>query len=881
MDSAVKQKAKTSAVKAVLGDIFTGAKSQNVDLLSGNLLLSKKSILDVIDVGAELVDTAFDLLELNITVQLVSVDLDPSTKEPKLSAKSRVKRVPLTDLRASPESGDEQYAVTFEVPKDFGEVGAFYIWNPHLNKFYLHYVTLVLPDETTIQFPCNSWVFNEGYYPKPRVFFSNKVYLPAATPPGLQDLRESELILLRGNDKGMRKDPDRIYDYDVYNDLGDPDLIPSTRRPPLGGSKELPYPRRIRTGRPHSISDPESEVGLPAFPDFTYFVPPDERFSREKGSGFLATGVKSILHGLRPLISAAFEGNNWDSFEEIEALFKHGLDLQKPAEENPTSTQDFTKSFVFLDTLFDADGQDKSLLNFPLPQLIAVDDKAWMTDEEYGRQILAGIHPVVIALLKEFPPKSSLDPKVYGQGTALTEEHIKPYLEGKTVAEAIAAKRLFTIDYHDAFLPYINRINALGNKGYAPRSIFYYTDDGKMMPVAIELSLPPPAAGGEAVNKVFTPPISPEADDHTWMLAKLHATATDSNYHEVYSHFVRSHATMETIVIASNRQLSRMHPIFSFLLPLFKNTMMINSVAREILINGDGIVELVSTPGKYSMELSSKVYGALWRFDQESLPEDLIARGMAEQVGDTSNPGGVKLVIEDYPFALDALEMWDAMKAYTTKYVNIAYKDSGSDKGVQSDIELQTWWNEIINVGHGDKKDEPWWPKLDSIVNLVNVLTTIWWVAGPHHASTNFGQYAYSGFYANKPSQTRRLIPEKGTKEYDELQASPEKFWLSSISSRINSTLLMVVFELLSSHSVDEEYVGQRLEDNWTSDPQVQDAFAEFSASMKNIEHKQSDRNKDPKLPNRRWPAQVPYTLLFPSSPSGLTGRGVPNSTSI
>lgn len=81
-----------------------------------------------------------------------------------------------------------------------------------------------------------------------------QVYLPAATPAGLKDLRQSELTLLRGNGKGIRQDQDRIYDYDVYNDLGNPDLIPSSKRAPLGGNKDLPYPRRIRTGRPHSIS---------------------------------------------------------------------------------------------------------------------------------------------------------------------------------------------------------------------------------------------------------------------------------------------------------------------------------------------------------------------------------------------------------------------------------------------------------------------------------------------------------------------------------------------------------------------------------------------------------------------------------------------------
>jgi len=78
------------------------------------------------------------------------------------------------------------------------------------------------------------------------------MYLPSQTPSGLRKLREDELIELRGNGEGERKKSDRIYDYDVYNDLGDPDITTDLKRPVLGGTKKYPYPRRCRTGRKHS-----------------------------------------------------------------------------------------------------------------------------------------------------------------------------------------------------------------------------------------------------------------------------------------------------------------------------------------------------------------------------------------------------------------------------------------------------------------------------------------------------------------------------------------------------------------------------------------------------------------------------------------------------
>lgn len=75
--------------------------------------------------------------------------------------------------------------------------------------------------------------------------------MPSATPDGLKRLRRQELRHLQGDGRGVRQLSDRIYDYDVYNDLGNPEKDPKLKRPALGG-KEYPYPRRCRTGRPRS-----------------------------------------------------------------------------------------------------------------------------------------------------------------------------------------------------------------------------------------------------------------------------------------------------------------------------------------------------------------------------------------------------------------------------------------------------------------------------------------------------------------------------------------------------------------------------------------------------------------------------------------------------
>jgi hypothetical protein len=52
------------------------------------------------------------------------------------------------------------------------------------------------------------------------------------------------------NKEARRQRTDRIYDYQSYNDLGNPEKSPDLTRPTLGGSAERPFPRRLRSGRP-------------------------------------------------------------------------------------------------------------------------------------------------------------------------------------------------------------------------------------------------------------------------------------------------------------------------------------------------------------------------------------------------------------------------------------------------------------------------------------------------------------------------------------------------------------------------------------------------------------------------------------------------------
>lgn len=301
-------------------------------------------------------------------------------------------------------------------------------------------------------------------------------------------------------------------------------------------------------------------------------------------------------------------------------------------------------------------------------------------------------------------------------------------------------------------------------------------------------------------------------------------------------------------------------------------------------------------------------------------------------VPDESAKHGVKLVVEDYPYAADGLELWGAITEWNAEYVDLYYKD---DAAIQNDVELQSWWSEYRNLAHADKKDAPW-PDMNSKASLVEILTTMQWVPSCQHAAMNFGQYAFAGFMPHHPTMMRRLIPDEGTEEWKELQRSPEKFYLSSISDVNSATTTMSVYEVLSSHAPDEVYIGDRAP-NWAESDeaccvtfvqfsekrnlcwsasafvdsgtrllevcglliflmcvsslitqsnvcfklQVIVAFERFSIKLADIDEIIRGRNADAKLKNRLGAAQLPYNLLRPSSKPGVTAMGIPNSITI
>ncbi|KAF5181683.1 Lipoxygenase 2 protein, partial [Thalictrum thalictroides] len=446
-----------------------------------------------------------------------------------------------------------------------------------------------------------------------------------------------------------------------------------------------------------------------------YYVPRDEAFSSVKSDDFEKKKLLSAIHGAIPLLMASKDSN-----------------LQR--------------------------------------QIFLVKGRGIR-----ARQTLAGLNPLSIQLVTEWPLKSKLDPKYGPLESAITNEIVEKQIDRvMTVEEAIKNKKLFIIDYHDLLLPYVKEVRKLeGTTLYGSRTLFFLREDDTLMPIAIELTRPVIDTEPHW-RHVFTP--STDATNlWLWRLAKVYVLAHDSGYHQFISHWLRTHCCMEPYIIAANRQLSAMHPIYKLLRPHFRYTMEINAFARQSLINAEGIIESGFFPRRYSMELSSAAYDQLWRFDQEALPADLIRRGMA--VEDQTAEHGVKLTIEDYP--------------------------------------MKMVFKPMLSFKHGGQKSE------QKATETRKTKTAV-----------NFGQYDYAAYFPNRPTIARTNVPIENfaPTEFEKLMRKPEDELLKCFPSQFQAIMVMIVLDMLSTHSPDEEYIGDKLEPVWSEEKQVEAIFNMFKA---------------------------------------------------
>ncbi|XP_064609700.1 polyunsaturated fatty acid 5-lipoxygenase-like isoform X2 [Liolophura sinensis] len=267
--------------------------------------------------------------------------------------------------------------------------------------------------------------------------------------------------------------------------------------------------------------------------------------------------------------------------------------------------------------------------------------ETWREDSHFGDQRVSGVNPVMIKLCTHIPEKFGV-----------TEEMVKPFLEGLTLNEAIQQNRLFIVDLK------INEDVPCQNDSFvlcSPIALFFETSCKQLMPIAIQLF----QSKLEPGNPVFLPSDPPM----TWLLAKMWYNNADSAVHQALTHLGLTHLIMEGIAAITHRNLSPTHPIFKLLAPHFLYLIAINTLGLQALINEGGWVDSVQGIGiKGTFFLIAKGVKT-WRMDVEgTIPEELRQRGLLDDK-----------ILSYYPYRDDVMLLYDAIHSYVKSIVNLYY----------------------------------------------------------------------------------------------------------------------------------------------------------------------------------------------------------------
>jgi arachidonate 15-lipoxygenase len=263
-----------------------------------------------------------------------------------------------------------------------------------------------------------------------------------------------------------------------------------------------------------------------------------------------------------------------------------------------------------------------------------------------------------------------------------------------------------------------------GQQKYLPKCRGFFRWNGKTLePLVIQLS--------PSDTKLYSPADKPL----DWLFAKTCLQIADGNHQELNVHLARVHLVMEPFSIATQRQLAANHPLSLLLRPHFRFLLANNNIAHEKLINPQGPVEqIMAGTLEESLEVVKQAM-ATWRLDEAALPDELAQRGM----DDTEH-------LPFYPYRDDALLLWQAIYDYVSEYLNYFYSDN---QAIQGDAELQAWAEEVTDGDRGRIKGMP--SQIESVTQLINIVTNLLFISGPQHAAVNFSQYDYMTFAANMP----------------------------------------------------------------------------------------------------------------------------------
>jgi hypothetical protein len=472
----------------------------------------------------------------------------------------------------------------------------------------------------------------------------------------------------------------------------------------------------------------------------------------------------------------------------------------------------------------------KLFQRFPVPTV--ADD--WRDDRIYADQLVAGFDPITLRRVTIGEGDVGLPWPVlvakldHAAITALTAA-VGP------LEPAIANGRVFAADYAAIELagPTLGARGARsGLVPLAPIVLLARSDPStSLRPVSIQLGQTPGSS-------VFVADGSPG-----WLAARLWAQGASYTLAQLIYHLTWHHVIAEAFALVTLRSLPQCHPLHALLVHHVAGTLSVNVGTVDQFFD-DSTQRFMMVGREAGYRLINAHY-VRWTFDDWDFPASLARRG----VDDPQR-------LPYYPQRDDGMLYWELVGDYVRDYLAVFYgdpEDLSTHARIAADFELQAWADELSAEAAGPANVAGFPPRFADFAELHRALQRLIFMVGPHHASLNFAQLAWSTFTPNMPA-LMQLRPPSPSEPVD------ERFLLDTLPG-VDVANAQTRMSLQAAYWFGSFLDYERFFCGGGKNAAARDVVARFNRRLDAINDTIVARNHQ-----RIAHGNLPYTLMLPSN---------------